>query len=215
MLLADRDAYSVWYKPAGLLSQGSRYGDHCAIERLAAKELHRPTSLVHRLDRETGGIMLLAHHQRAAAELGRLFRDRRIQKIYLALVLGTPQPAAGTIDIPLDGKAASSTYATVARYAGQSLVQVAIVSGRTHQVRRHLEAIGHPVIGDPRYGTGNKDTGGMRLVAYRLSFRCPFTGDQVDFRLPAATVRAILFGSERTDQRESRRKSSATITGPV
>ncbi len=194
LLLADREAYSVWHKPPGLLSQGNRYGDHCAIERLAAKHLERPVFVVHRLDRETGGLILLAHQQRAAAALGRLLRERRMEKTYLALVCGRPQPPSGEILLSLDGKAAASRYVTVAYYAEGALLRIEIISGRTPQVRRHLTALGHPVVGDPRYGRGNKRPGGMRLVACRLAFRCPLTHKEETFCLPGGLTRSVLFG---------------------
>nr|MCH9711921.1 RNA pseudouridine synthase [Pseudomonadota bacterium] len=87
-LLLDKKGYSIWLKPAGIFSQGSKWGDHCALTRLVEKKLDRPTFLVHRLDRATSGIMLIAHSKAIAKALSTLFADRLIKKTYLAIVSG-------------------------------------------------------------------------------------------------------------------------------
>lgn len=189
-LIADEGGYSVWFKPAGLMAQGTMYGDHCSLMRQA--ELFfankRKVHLVHRLDREAAGIMLLAHTREAAAGLSLLFRDNLIVKGYRAEVLGEVGAVGhkGVIDMPLDGKEARTVF-TVLSYEPPkdvSLVDVMIETGRLHQIRRHFDMIGHPVMGDPRYGTGNKNREGLQLVAYRLSFRCPLRGRQVGYKAP-------------------------------
>lgn len=182
--LADEGEYSVWYKPAGLLAQGTMYGDHCSLMRRAEIffRLSRDIYLVHRLDREASGIMLLAHTKNAAARLSELFRENRIEKKYRVEVLGNPGEA-GTIDLPLDGKPAVTDY-EVCSYdltGNVSTVSVIIKTGRLHQIRRHFAMIGHPVIGDPKYGMGNKNTEGMRLAAVSLSFPCPFRKKEVTY----------------------------------
>lgn len=188
--LADREAYSIWLKPAGLLSQGTMYGDHCSLMRQAELffGLQRAIFLVHRLDREAAGIMVLAHSSQAAAAFSELFRDNRIVKKYRTAVRGDLRSRAlqGTIDLPLDNKPAVTVY-EVESYNSQedvSRVNVVIKSGRLHQIRRHFEMIGFPVIGDPRYGEGNKNAEGMQLEAVSLSFRCPYLRKEVEYRIP-------------------------------
>ncbi|MBK8287399.1 MAG: RNA pseudouridine synthase [Cellvibrionales bacterium] len=81
-LVCDENQYSVWYKPAGLLSQGSKQGDHCSLLRIVEQTMNRKTFLVHRLDREANGLMLVAHTEKAAAALSGLFQKNRIDKYY-------------------------------------------------------------------------------------------------------------------------------------
>ena len=178
--LSDQQYYSVWNKPAGLLSQGNNYGDHCCLMR-QAEIFFRPRRkvfLVHRLDREASGIMVLAHSKTAAAKLSHLFQKNRITKIYRAEVLGnlTPEKQSNRIDSPLDGKPAITDYEVEAYEPDKntSTVRVSTRTGRYHQIRRHFEQIGHPVMGDPRYGRGNKNSDGMKLTAVALQFHCPF-----------------------------------------
>jgi tRNA pseudouridine32 synthase/23S rRNA pseudouridine746 synthase len=170
----------VWFKPPGLMAQGTAYGDHCALLRQVESHFHprRPAFLVHRLDREVAGLMLVAHDGRAAARLSALFREHRITKLYRVRVRGEMQPQAGKIDLPLDGKAALTRYTVIAydRAAHSTTLEVDIATGRLHQIRRHFAMIGHGVMGDPRYGTGNKNRSGLQLEAAGLRFRCPFSG---------------------------------------
>ncbi len=183
-LIAERPQYSVWLKPAGVLSEGTACGDHLAITRLVELKAGKPVYLVHRLDRETAGLMLLAHTPAAAARLSALFQKHLIAKHYLAEVKGCP-PAEGQITAPLDDKPASTRYRLLAYDPASDTAQldVEIASGRLHQIRRHLALIGHPVIGDPRYGRGNKNLSGLRLMAVGLGFTCPFTGEWLEFSL--------------------------------
>jgi tRNA pseudouridine32 synthase / 23S rRNA pseudouridine746 synthase len=178
-LVADEKHYSVWNKPAGLLAQGSLEGDHCSLLRIAEQQLQREVFLVHRLDREASGLMLIAHTGKAAAALSALFaRDGKdaIEKTYRIEVVGQIA-ASGEIALPLDGKPALSQFDRLAYDADRnsSIVNVQLVTGRKHQIRRHFADRGHPVLGDPRYGTGNKDARGLQLQAVRLCFTCPLT----------------------------------------
>ena len=178
-------AYSVWYKPPGLLAQGNEYGDHVSLLRQAelADPLRKPVYLIHRLDREARGLMVLAHNQTAARRLSQLFQRQQVSKLYEVRVLGRPDAAQGEIDQALDGKAALTQYELL-RYDAQtntSVLRVQIKTGRTHQIRRHLEMLGHPVMGDPRYGRGNKTSGGLQLAATQLRFVCPLTQEQREF----------------------------------
>lgn len=191
--LKDLKHYSVWYKPTGLLSQGTQYGDHCSLMRQA--ELHfglsREIFLVHRLDREASGVMLLAHSKAAAAKLSALFQKNLVIKKYQVEVLGnlSEKGEHGTIDLLLDARP-SLTEFTVRSYTQEtnsSAADVIIKTGRLHQIRRHFDMIGHPVIGDPKYGIGNKNSGRMKLSAVSISFRCPFLDQDVVYSLPQNT----------------------------
>mgnify|MGYP001041973211 CR=1 FL=1 len=181
-LLAEAH-YSVWDKPAGLLAQGNEYGDHCSLLRQAELALRRPAYLVHRLDREAAGLMLIAHSRAGAAELSRLFREQRITKHYRVRVRGRVGESHGTISKPLDGKPAVTVYSLLHYDAetDSSLLLVDLKTGRLHQIRRHLAQLGFPVLGDPRYGRANTGKGDLQLEAVKLAFRCPFSGRQRSF----------------------------------
>ncbi len=187
--LSDQKRYSVWFKPAGLLSQGTRYGDHCSLVRQTELffKSRRAVFPVHRLDREASGLVLIAHDKVAAGKLSRLFRSQQIIKRYHAQVLGNlaAQNPRGTIDQPLGGKAAVTEF-SVAGYdpvLNMSTVAIIIRTGRKHQIRRHFEAIGFPVIGDPVYGSGNKNKSGLKLAATSLEFQCPIRGKHMVFEI--------------------------------
>jgi tRNA pseudouridine32 synthase/23S rRNA pseudouridine746 synthase len=182
-LLLDLRQYSVWFKPPMVLSQGSEWGDHCSLLRLV--ELHfqqqRQTFLVHRLDREAAGLMLVAHSGQMADKLGHLFSSRAMEKHYRVRVLGTPEPGAGSISEPLDGKPATTHYQVLESDGVTSLLSVQIETGRKHQIRRHLSAMGHAILGDTRYG--EFAPGGLHLAAVRLGYQCPVQGRRLDFEL--------------------------------
>ena len=188
LLLATERHYSAWYKPAGLLSQGSRCGDHCSLLRHAEKlkEVGGAARLVHRLDREARGLVLLAHGRQAAAALSHMFQTRAIDKRYQAEIHGSLGPPGAVVicDAPLDGKAARTvvTVREILQETGTTRVDILLETGRYHQIRRHLSRLGHPLVGDRRYGTGN-DNAGLQLVACSLAFICPFTGRQRRYSL--------------------------------
>lgn len=179
-LIADHSGWSVWFKPAGVRSSGSRFGDHTAIDRLVEKQIQRPTFLVHRLDQFAAGLMVLAHNKNAAAALSRQFHDRTVTKVYQAIVggvLASPQ----TISVPLDERDAITHVTPLESSATATLVEVRIETGRKHQIRRHLAHIGHPVDGDRQYG---EQQGSLQLVACELSFAAPWTRAAMRFELP-------------------------------
>lgn len=188
--LYDRRRYSVWFKPAGLMTQGTRYGDHCALLRQVelAFKLRRKVYLVHRLDREASGLLLIAHDHEAAGRLSRLFQTQQIVKRYQAQVRGNPpqETLPAIIDLPLDGRRAVTEYSVTGfdPESNTATVDVSIRTGRTHQIRRHFELIGHPVMGDPRYGTKNKTPDGLKLSATALEFCCPFTAVHLALTVP-------------------------------
>ena len=189
-LVADVGAYSVWCKPHGLRSQGSKWGDHCTVVRWAERHLQpeRPSFTVHRLDRAANGLILVAHSRRMAAALSALFREREVVKHYRAMVAGdfSEQPNPVRVNRPLDDREAISEFSLleVSDDGNRSLVGVHIETGRKHQIRRHLADLGYPIIGDRLYGNGLEDGVDLQLTACLLAFRCPVTGEQVEFRLP-------------------------------
>jgi len=185
-LLKDNKDYSVWIKPSGMVVQGTKYGDHCSLLRYAElyfKQL-REVFLLHRLDREASGIVLIAHNKKAAAKLSKLFAESTLIKEYKIEVLGHLE-GEGTIDKPLDNKKALTKYQVIDRESEKgTILSVTIETGRFHQIRRHFNMIGYPVMGDPKYGQGNKNRQGMKLAATGLKFKSPFSHKDVAYRVP-------------------------------
>lgn len=182
--------YSLWYKPHGLLAQGSQWGDHCSLLRQVEQWRQGEVFLVHRLDADAAGLMMVAHDGKAAAALSQLFQGRELDKCYQAWVEGELQAAQLRLDSPVDGKAALSWVNTLAIAKGdshtgaRSLLQVNIETGRKHQIRRHLAELGYPIIGDRLYGSASKTKQPLQLLAYQLAFHCPVLQRQVNICLP-------------------------------
>ena len=191
-------------KPAGILVHpgAGRTGEATVADfarsRVKDTDPDRP-GIVHRLDRETSGLLVIAKHPAAKRHLMELFEKRSIHKTYLALVVGHPDPPAARIDLPLDrsllqrvrrgvrlgGRPAVTDYRTVQNYPGFSLVEAEPLTGRTHQIRAHLAAIGHPVAGDRMYGApvGPGKLDRQFLHAARLQFSGP-SGQKIDVGSP-------------------------------
>jgi len=191
--IADERSYSVWYKPAGLLAQGTLQGDHCALLRIVEQLTQRKTFLVHRLDREANGLMLVAHTEKAAAALSALFQKNRITKHYRATVTGKYEAVLSDdkaalpfkIDSAVDGKHAVTWIDQATYDAGNHCthLQLHIDTGRKHQIRRHLAALGHPILGDARYGTATSSFA-LALTASSMAFLCPLANRKRLFVLP-------------------------------
>lgn len=198
VLVSDEGDYSVWNKPAGMRSQGSKWGDHCTLYRWAEQHLtpERPAFIVHRLDRAASGLMLLAHKKQAAAELTKMFAKRQIVKRYQVKVQGdfsnllTTPDAIKSIRTNIDQKTATS-HARFLRYdqaEDESLLEVQIETGRKHQIRVHLASVGFPVVGDRLHGSGRNEKD-LQLAAVSLEFQCPISGEAKSFALiPAFAV---------------------------
>lgn len=181
-LLMDKDSYSIWFKPGGVFSQGSKWGDHCAMTRLVEKSLNRPVFLVHRLDRATSGLMMFAHNKKMARQLSELFADRVIKKTYLAIVSGK-HPKRNSVHQLIDGKTAISHFSLIDEKNQQSLLSVEIETGRKHQIRKHLSSAGYPILGDRLYGDAGLNTQDLALQAIRLEFVCPITKQLIDVEI--------------------------------
>ncbi len=200
-LIADEHAYSVWYKTYGLYCQGSKWGDHCTINRWIEQHTQRPAFIVHRLDRATTGLIVIAHQKKAAAQLSALFAQRKIDKRYHAIVHGhyPATETAQTIDSNIDSRSAVSQVTRIHfdDELQQSLLSVKIETGRKHQIRRHLAEAGYPIIGDRLYGKdsgseqseNNQNTINLQLCCYFLSFNCPLSGEMKSYQLDGESTR--------------------------
>ena len=198
-------------KPAGVAAHPSLGWDGPSVtEHLAAAGFRISTSgaaerqgVVQRLDVGTSGLMVVAKSERAYTLLKRAFRDRTVEKIYHTLVQGFPDPHVGTIDAPIarhpghdwkmaivDGGRHSVThYETLEAFRGATLLEVHLETGRTHQIRVHMQAIGHPCVGDPLYGgdpvlAARLGLERQWLHAVELAFEHPGSGDLVRFTSP-------------------------------
>ena len=208
-ILFEDDDLLVLNKPAGLVVHpGAGHQQHTLVNALLAhcKNLsviggkERP-GIVHRLDKETSGALVVAKNDATHRDLSKQFANRTTGKVYLALVAGTPRKSAGIIDAPIArhpvhrqrmsiaqralGRSAKTEYRVVRSSADRSLVECSIHTGRTHQIRVHLHHLGHPVLGDKVYGgkrAGNSPR--QMLHAWKLTFRHPRTGQQLSFTAP-------------------------------
>jgi 23S rRNA pseudouridine1911/1915/1917 synthase len=193
-------------KPAGVVVHpGHGHAQGTLVQALAGRvaggsDPERP-GVVHRLDRDTSGLLVLARSEPVHAALAALLRERRIAREYLGLVQGRPPARTGTIDAPLgrdrrvrtrmstdtdDPRPAVTHFETVGAYAETTLLRVRLETGRTHQIRAHLLAIGHPVVGDPEYGGSLRLPGLERqfLHSARIAFAHPVSGAPVEVRAP-------------------------------
>ncbi|ACA87424.1 RluA family pseudouridine synthase [Shewanella woodyi] len=190
-LIADMGQYSLWYKPYGMLCQGSKWGDHTTINRYSETHLtpDRPAFIVHRLDRAATGLVLIGHSKSITAALAKLFELRELDKYYQVIVEGrfnSGREEVVTVDSDVDNKSACS-HAKLLEYdakQNRSLVQVKIDSGRKHQIRIHMASLGHPVVGDRLHGIASGSDINLQLTSCYLKFPCPVTGEINEFELP-------------------------------
>ena len=203
----DRDIVVV-DKPAGVAAhpslgwEGPSVTEHLAAAGIAIATSGAPErqGVVSRLDVGTSGLMVLARSERAYSVLKQAFRDKAVDKTYQALVQGHPDPFSGTIDAPIGrhpghewkmaivggGRESVTHYETLEAHRAATLVEVRLETGRTHQIRVHFAAIGHPCCGDPLYGSDPalaRRLGLDRqwLHATRLAFEHPVEGNHVEF----------------------------------
>jgi 23S rRNA pseudouridine1911/1915/1917 synthase len=154
--------------------------------------------IVHRLDKDTSGLIIIAKTPAALANLAAQFKSRAVKKAYTALVKGKLKPASGIIDAPIgrdrahrqkmgiteSGRPARTEYATLKNYDGYTLAEARPQTGRTHQIRVHFASIGYPIVGDTTYGSKSELVGRHFLHAARLSFNLPSTDKRVEFTSP-------------------------------
>lgn len=166
--------------------------------------------IVHRLDKDTTGLLVVAKSERAMASLQEQIREHLVQRVYWALVHGNSMPDTGRIEAPIGrhprdrkrmavnpktGRDAVTYFRVLERYRGYALLECRLETGRTHQIRVHLSFIGHPVVGDPLYGPRKPHLGmpPQALHARELSFRHPATGEWMEFRVdPPEDMMAVI-----------------------
>jgi 23S rRNA pseudouridine1911/1915/1917 synthase len=206
-ILFEDDDLLVVNKPAGMpVHPGPGHSGKTLVNALLAHcpdlpgigGVQRP-GIVHRLDKDTSGLMVVAKTERAHAGLSAAFKDREMHKTYVALVEGRMQPAEAMIDAPLgrdannrrrmmiDGIAAreaQTSYRTLATYDGQTLVEATLHTGRTHQIRVHFASMKHPLVGDVLYGKASPLVPRQFLHAQRLAFKHPVDGREMSFEAP-------------------------------
>lgn len=177
--------WGLWYKPPGVLSQGTDFGDHGSILRQIEKTKGK-AYLIHRLDREAHGLMLFTYTHHAAGSFSQLWQKNQVEKFYKVEVVGDIKkqfPDGGEVHFKIDGKEAHSSFKITEQKEHTAILLVQIHTGRLHQIRRHFEELGYPVLGDPKYGTGNKNAEGIRLMSYQLKFIDPLSKRAINFEL--------------------------------
>lgn len=185
LIYEDQELIAV-NKPAGVNTQRTPYQlkgtlEYWVSEYFRQQQINEPARVIHRLDRGTSGVMLFPKHKRAAAWLSRCFHDGLIEKRYLALVCGHPEQDAWTVDgaigkvgtsrygIMAGARAAVTSFRCVASSEEYSLVEALPLTGRTHQIRVHLESSGLPIVGDATYG--GQPAARMMLHCAELAFK--------------------------------------------
>jgi 23S rRNA pseudouridine1911/1915/1917 synthase len=206
----DEDVLVVTKPPGMLTSTGPREKRPTLLAEVRAYVAeHAPRArvgLIHRLDRDAGGLLVFSKSHRAYLSLKRQFFEHTVDRHYLAVVHGTPKPPAGRIETRLaeradgtvysvktaGGEKAITDYQVFKSAGGLSLVRLKLFTGRKHQIRVHLSERGHPIVGDPMYGKPD-DLPPLRLVAVEMAFDHPATGRRVKFKIdPPASLTALL-----------------------
>ena len=207
VLYEDGDLLAI-NKPAGMTVHPSP--GHATSTLVNAILAHSPDlsgiggvmrpGIVHRLDRDTSGVILVAKNDAAHNALARQLKDRKVEKVYVALVEGTPAPAEGIIDAPIardprrrermavieGGREAVTSYRVIERFNGTSLIETRPKTGRTHQIRVHVAAIGHPIVGDRVYGRASPMVTRQFLHACQITFAHPASGEVMTIDAPLA-----------------------------
>jgi 23S rRNA pseudouridine1911/1915/1917 synthase len=203
LLIVDKAAGLVVHPAPGhpggtlvnaLLARDTEYGGIAGVQR---------PGIVHRLDRDTSGLLMVAKDDRAQAGLMAQLKDREVKKTYLGLVQGAVAATSGRVEAPIGrdphhrtrmavvpaGRAAVTGYRVRERLPGWTLLELDLITGRTHQIRVHLAAIGHPLAGDPVYGTGTSRRGpdGLErlfLHSWRIELKSPSDGHVIRATAP-------------------------------
>ena len=220
-IIYEDDDIAVINKPQGLTVHPApgNYNDtlvNALLARLsslsAINGALRP-GIVHRLDKNTSGVMVVAKNDKAHLSLSRQIADRTVTKIYMAIVDGHLKESEGRIDAPIgrsprdrklmavvpDGRHAVTDYTVIERLDRHDLVKFHILTGRTHQIRVHAKYIGHPVPGDEQYGRGQVyGTTGQLLHSWSLTFVHPTTGDEMTFTAPLPAIFEKVLGVLRS-----------------
>lgn len=199
------DQFAVLDKPAGLVVHpAASYTGKTVVDQLSeilagGEDPQRP-GIVHRLDRGTSGLMVVARSEAAYSALQAQMQARQVARHYLALVAGKPGSRTGTVEAPIGrsvhrrtemsiggsgARPARTHFEVLEVLAAESLLELRLDTGRTHQIRVHMAAIGHPVLGDPTY-SGPRRHGLERqfLHAHRLSFDHPMSGERLEWQSP-------------------------------
>ncbi len=211
VVLHEDDDIVVIDKPVGVAAHASPGWDGATVTgvlaargvRLADSGAAERQGIVHRLDVGTTGAMVVAKSERAYRLLKAAFKQRTVEKIYHAICQGHPDPSTGTIDAPIGrhpksdwkfavvagGKDSITHYDTLEAFPSATLLEIHLETGRTHQIRVHMSALRHPLVGDLTYGADptiatRLDLGRQWLHAYSLGFEHPGTGEQVRFDAP-------------------------------
>lgn len=190
-------------KPSGLLAVPGR-GEHLADCLASRAQATFPDArVVHRLDRDTSGVLAMALGLESQRALARQFEERQVEKVYVAIVAGSVAGDAGEIDLPLAkdfeqaqpprhrvdhqrGRSAVTRWRVLERDARQTRLELRPLTGRSHQLRVHLESLGHPILGDPIYAEGSARSASARLLlhALRLTFAHPEGGRVIECTAP-------------------------------
>lgn len=207
VLYEDNHLIAV-YKPAGILVQEDKTGDPSLLDQVKyylKNKYHKPgkvfLGLIHRLDRPVPGVILFAKTSKGASRLSEQFRAHQVQKIYHALVVGKPKKASATLvhylvkdqevnkvsvseEAVEGGLRAELTYSTIKTNGKYSILKIELGTGRPHQIRSQLSAIGHPIVGDVKYGATPSEDRNLCLMATSLSFMTATGEEKREISLP-------------------------------
>lgn len=205
ILYQDADV-AVVFKPSGMVVHPAAGNESGTLVNALLKHLDnlsgiggeiRP-GIVHRIDKDTSGLLLVAKNDRAHVSLSEQIRAHAVHRAYQAILIGGMKDDEGFVDAPIgrhptdrkrmaivpDGREARTNWRVLERLRGATLIEARLTTGRTHQIRVHMASVGHPVLGDPVYGPKKSPypvTGGQLLHAYRIGFVHPSTGEEMRF----------------------------------
>lgn len=208
ILYQDADV-AVVFKPSGMVVHPAAGNESGTLVNALLKHLDnlsgiggeiRP-GIVHRIDKDTSGLLLVAKNDRAHVSLSEQIRAHAVHRAYQAILIGGMKDDEGFVDAPIgrhptdrkrmaivpDGREARTNWRVLERLRGATLIEARLTTGRTHQIRVHMASVGHPVLGDPVYGPKKPPypvTGGQLLHAYRIGFVHPSTGEEMRFEAP-------------------------------